>query len=51
MDETDLSQLTEEEVMNMYSDIIESGQNGLMAKAPYCWYNARVEAGECYFPG
>ena len=32
MEETDLSSLNEQEIMNMYSDVIESGEPILIAK-------------------
>ena len=38
MEETDLSQLSEEEITDMYSDIIESGEVLAKAKSsPYCY--------------
>ena len=40
MEETDFSQLSEAEIMSMYSNIIESGQEVLLAKScprGYVW--------------
>ncbi len=48
MEETDLSQLSEEEITDMYSNIIESGEVLAKAKGCYCaspyYYNSSIHS-------
>ena len=58
MEETDLSLLSEQEIMDMYSNVIESGQDVLIAKScpisGYYWVGGNLccrpntGGGDCY---
>ncbi len=47
MEETDLSQLSETEIISMYSNIIESGQEVLLAKSCPYGYDLDRTLGNC----